>query len=214
MVGKLDFFYVSFVQQFYENAKLPKGTNSSFISLISKVDNPMQLNDYRPISLVGCMYKLLAKTLARRLKVVLPSLVDEREMAFVEGRGLLQSAVILNETLDEVRRMRKTCIFFKVDFEKAYDSVSWSFLLYMLQRLGFDDCWISWIKECLCSSSMSVLVNESPTKEFNVQKGIRQGDPLAALLLVLIAEGLTEYCNEPVTNVLYHSTCMHSVAEY
>nr|KYP37810.1 hypothetical protein KK1_040972 [Cajanus cajan] len=72
-------------------------------------------------------------------KVVIPLLVDERQMAFVEGRGILQSVVILIESLDEVRWMRKLCIFFKIDFEKTYDSVSWSFLLYMLHRFGFDE---------------------------------------------------------------------------
>nr|KYP45153.1 Putative ribonuclease H protein At1g65750 family [Cajanus cajan] len=98
---------VLFVQQFHDNSKLPRGTNSSFISLIPKVDTPQSLNEYRPISLIGCMYKILAKILALRLKVVLPYLVDHRQMGFVEGRGLLQGAMVLNETLDEVRRRKK-----------------------------------------------------------------------------------------------------------
>nr|KYP35680.1 Putative ribonuclease H protein At1g65750 family [Cajanus cajan] len=80
----------------------------------------------------------------------------------------------------------------------------------MLQRLGFDDRWISWIKECLRSSSMSVLVNGSPTKEFNVQKGIRQGDPLAPLLFVLIAEGLTGLVREAIKKKLFSGVSVGS----
>lgn len=81
--------------------------------------------------------------------------------------------------LDEYKRKRKSCVFFKVDYEKAYDSVSWEFIYYMLWRLCFCDRWIRWIKGCLESASVSVLVNDNPTKEFLPMKGLRQDDPLA-----------------------------------
>nr|KYP44565.1 hypothetical protein KK1_033912 [Cajanus cajan] len=80
----------------------------------------------------------------------------------------------------------------------------------MLQRFGFDDRWISWIKECLSSSSMSVLVNGSPTKEFQMQKGIRQGDPLAPLLFVLVAEGLTGLVREATKKNLFSGVVVGS----
>nr|KYP66721.1 Transposon TX1 uncharacterized [Cajanus cajan] len=146
---------VRMMKEFHANGKLPKGTNSTFITLIPKVDDPQSLGDYRPISLVGCLYKILAKILANRLKKVLPSVIDDRQSAFLEGRNLLQSVVIANETLDEVKKEKKSCIFFKVDYEKAYDSVNWEFLLYMLRRLGFDPKWIQWIRACLESAHVS-----------------------------------------------------------
>jgi len=59
----------------------------------------------------------------------------------------------------------------------------------MLGKLGFYEKWISWIKACLESVSVSVLVNGSPTKEFILKKGLRQGDPLAAFLFLITAEG-------------------------
>jgi len=78
-----------------------------------------------------------------------------------------------NEVLKEAKRKRKSCVFFKVDYEKAYDSVRCEFIYYMLGRLGFYEQWIVWIKSCLKSASVSVLVNGSPTKEFVPQKGLR-----------------------------------------
>jgi len=77
-----------------------------------------------------------------------------------------------------------------VDYEKAYDSASWNFLIYMLRRMGFCSRWIQWIEGCLRSSSVSVLVNGSPTTEFIPQRGLRQGDSLAPLLYNIMAEGL------------------------
>ena len=86
--------------------------------------DPQCLNDYRPISLIGCIYKIVAKLLANRLKRVMPIIIDDRQSAFISGRHFLHSVVIANEVVEEAKRGRKSCLFFKVDFERAYDSVS------------------------------------------------------------------------------------------
>lgn len=125
------------------------------------------------ISLIGCIYKIVAKLLANRLKRVLPNIIDDRQSAFISGRHLLHSVLIANEVVEEAKRGRKSCLFFKVDFERAYDSVSWNFLSYMLRRMGFCSKWILWIEGCLKSASVSVLVNGSPTAQFAPQKGLR-----------------------------------------
>ena len=103
---------------------------------------------------------------------------------------MLDSVLVTNEVLDEMKRRKKNGAFFKVDFEKAHASVIWEFIYYMLERVGFCGKWIRWIKGCLESSSMSVLVNGSPTKEFLPKRGLRQGDPVAPFLFLIMAEGL------------------------
>ena len=110
-----------FLDEFYVTGIFPRGCNASFIVLIPKVINPQLLDEYRPISLIGCMYKIVAKLLANKLKKVMPFIIDEGQSAFIEGRHLLQSP---NEVVDEARRSQKPCLVFKVDYEKAYDLVS------------------------------------------------------------------------------------------
>lgn len=78
----------------------------------------------------------------------------------------------------------------KVDFEMAYDCVSWGFLRYLFGRMGFGQKWLSWMEGAVFSSSLSVLVNGSPTKEFIATRGLIQGDPLSPFLFLLVAEGL------------------------
>ena len=81
--------------------------------------------------------------------------------------------LVANETLEEVKRNKKECVVFKVDYEKAYDSIRCEFIYYMLGRLGFCGKCIEWIKNCLESSSIFVLVNGSPTTKFKPMKGLR-----------------------------------------
>lgn len=87
--------------------------------------------------------------------------------------------------------LKESVFVFKVDFEKAYDSVTWSFLEYLLMRFCFDGRWMAWIKVCVFFWSLSVLVNEFPTKEIRIQKDLKQGDPLDSFLFILVVEGLS-----------------------
>lgn len=149
------------------------------------------------------MYKIVSKLLANRMKKVMPFIIDESQSAFIEGRHLLHSMLIANEVIEEAKRDSKSCLVFKVDFEKAYDSMSWDFLLYMLQRTGFCPKWVKWIEGCLKSASISILVNGSPSAEFIPSRGIRQGDPLAPFLFNVVAEGLNGLLKKAKQENLY-----------
>ena len=124
-----------FMVEFHRNGKLSKGINSTFIALIPKIDNPRKLNDYRPISLVGSIYKVLAKVLANRLWQVIGSIVAEEQSTFVQKSQILDGILIANEVVDEASRSKKELLLFKVDFEKAYDSVDWGYLNAVMERM-------------------------------------------------------------------------------
>ncbi|KAJ9539609.1 hypothetical protein OSB04_026115 [Centaurea solstitialis] len=182
--------FMKALRWFWEKEALGPGCNASFVSLIPKVATPLSLNDYRPISLIGVLYKVIAKVLAHRLKKVIGKVISDPQSAFIKGRNILDGVLIANEVVDFVRFKKRKGLIFKVDFEKAYDSVDWNFLLGTMNRMGFGKKWIGWISACLRSSSTSVLVNGSPSKEFMMEKGLRQGDPLAPFLFLIVAENL------------------------
>lgn len=99
--------------------------------------------------------------------------------------------MIINEVVDFAKKSKKECFNFKVDFEKAYDSVNWKLLEYMMGRFSMNEKWKVWIKECVFKGDLLVLIDGSPTKEVTIHKGLKQGNPVASFLFLMVVEELT-----------------------
>nr|GFA92170.1 RNA-directed DNA polymerase, eukaryota [Tanacetum cinerariifolium] len=158
----------------FHQGSFPKGVNSYFIILIPKTLNANMVKDYSPISLIGSMHKIISKILANRLVVVLGGLVNEIQSAFVADKQILDGLFIFNELVQWCKKKKKQSLVFKVDFEKAYDSVRWDHLDDIMRKFGFREKWCMWIQSCLRYSRGSFIVNGSPTEEFQFYKGIKQ----------------------------------------
>jgi hypothetical protein len=128
---------LNFFSEFHRQGILSKGLNSTFIALIPKVDNPQRVADFRPIALVNSVYKLLSKVLTNRLRSVIASVVSQNQSAFIQGRQILDGILVANEVVDDAKRNRKEILMFKVDFEKAYDSVDWEYLDEVMKKMNF-----------------------------------------------------------------------------
>ena len=110
------------------------------------------MSDFRPISLVRGLYKLLAKVLANRLKKVVGKMVSSTQNAFVEGRQILDATLIANEVIDSLLKRKESGVLCKLDLEKAYDRINWDFLLSMMQKMGFGEKWAGWIRWCISTA--------------------------------------------------------------
>ena len=104
------------------------------------------LKDFRPISLVRDLYKLLAKVLANRIKKVVGKLVSNFQHALVARRQILDAVLIANETIDSRIKGKLKEVICKLDIEKVYDHVNWNFVLVLLEKMGFGSKWIGWIQ--------------------------------------------------------------------
>ncbi|GJU80975.1 RNA-directed DNA polymerase, eukaryota [Tanacetum coccineum] len=199
------------VKYFFHYSRIPKGCNSSFIALIPKTPEAKMVKDFRPISLIGSLYKIITKILANRLVVVLGDIVNEVQSAFVADRQILDGPFILNEVLQWCKLKKKHSFILKIDFEKAYDSVRWDYLDDVLRKFGFGEKWCGWIQECLRSSWGSVLVNGSPTEEFQFFKGLKQGDPLSPFIFILVMESLHISFKRVVDAGMFNGIVLNSV---
>ena len=120
-------------------SRFVKSLNATFLVLVPKKGGAEDLKDFRPISLVDNLYKLLAKVLANRIKKVMGKVILESQNAFVEGRQMLDVVLIANEAVDSRLKDNVEDVLCKLDIEKAYDHVSWSFLMAVLKKMGFGE---------------------------------------------------------------------------
>ncbi|GJR56771.1 RNA-directed DNA polymerase, eukaryota, reverse transcriptase zinc-binding domain protein [Tanacetum coccineum] len=158
------------VKKFRIDGFIPKGCNLSFITLIPKIQDPLHIKDYRPISLIGCQYKVIAKLLANRLQQVIHTVVSDVQMAFIKERQIIDGPLIVNEIISWATKNQERLFILKLDFEKAFDYLDWGFLDHIMTQMGFSGKWRMWIRGCLKSAYGSVLA-----KSRNLFEGIKVG---------------------------------------
>ncbi|KAJ0917796.1 putative RNA-directed DNA polymerase [Helianthus annuus] len=195
--------FLKIFQEFHSKGSISRCCSSSFIALIPKIKDPTSPANFRPISLIGVVNKAISKVLVNRLKKVVGNLVSEEQSAFLAGRNITDGPLILNEVIAWMKKTKKLGMIFKIDIHKAYDSLNWNYLDSIMSQMNFPVLWRGWIMATLVSSRASVLVNGSPTMEFECTRGLRQGDPLSPFLFVIAMEALSGIMKKAVSEGIF-----------
>ncbi|GJV69848.1 hypothetical protein Tco_1485357 [Tanacetum coccineum] len=199
------------IQEFFTNGNLLKELNHTIIALVPKVKSPTRINDYRPISCCNVLFKCVTKIISNRIKESLKMLISPNQSAFVPDRRISDNILLTQELMHNYHLDRGSprCAF-KVDIQKAYDTVDWDFLKQVLLAFGFHDRMILWIMECVTTTSFSISINGTLHGYFKGKRGLRQGDPMSPYLFTLVMEVFTLMLKRKVRDshdFIYHRYC-------
>lgn len=153
------------------------------VALIPKLEEAVEINDFKLISMIGRIYKIVFQILANRLTKI-PDLGGESQSAFVKNREILDGVLVVNEAFWWLKKTRQKAAILKIDLQKTYDTIQWNFVQEIVIACGLEINRRIGLQSNM--ASMSILINGSPASFFQVQRGLRQGDPLSPFFFLLL----------------------------
>ncbi|MCU7800901.1 MAG: hypothetical protein KZQ70_12335, partial [gamma proteobacterium symbiont of Lucinoma myriamae] len=185
----IGYFLIRSLNYGFSLGELSVSQKQGVITCIPKGDkDKLYLKNWRPISLLNTAYKLASACIANRIKTVLPNIINEDQTGFISGRFIGENIRTLYDIMHFTEKYKIPGLLLLIDFEKAFDSVSWIFIDGVLDFFNLGSCIKNWIKVFYSNIVSCVYVNGQLSQSFSIYRGCRQGDPLSPYIFLMCAE--------------------------
>lgn len=189
---------LAMILKFWETGTLAYSVKDGLIKLIPKKADKRHLKDWRPLTMLTTTYKLIAKLLALRLRVVIPFIISSQQTGFIPGRNILENISVAWLTADWLNLKRIAALFLKLDFEKAFDRVEHSYLWEAMLKLGCGEKFISLIQGLIAAAVSKLHINGMYSDDIPLERGVRQGCPISPLLFAIATQPLMAYLSSMI----------------
>ena len=188
---QLGYFVLRSANERFENGELSITQRLGLITCIPKQNKPKQhLKNWRPLTLLDTVYKIASGAIANRLKQVIDKIINKDQTEFLKGRYIGENTRLIYDLMNYTEQNSIPGPILLIDFEKAFDSLSWSFVQKALKFLNFGPTICRWINTFYKHITASVIQCGHMSPSFNIGRGCRQGDPLSPYIFIQCAEFL------------------------
>ena len=172
----------------FDSGRLTESQKVALISLLAKDGDKKDLDNWRPLSLLCTDYKIIAKTIATKIKATLPSLINEDQSCSVPGRSIHNNLMLTRDILSYSHQKKLKGYIVTVDQAKAFDMVHRGLVFKILKKMNMGNNIIKWVKILYTDTKSALYLNGYIGEIFRTSRGVRQGCPLSAILYVIYSE--------------------------